>query len=658
MKEQRQELQEAFLGQIKNGGIRLELAKGKACYKMNRGSFSTQDHTWSHHRLHFLKEEKGIFFFGDGRAQCLMSVELMPDGFKLHFQADPVYNRFTLRFVSFPDEHIYGTGEEFTHFDLKGKKVTIWVSEHQRVSKIAKKFLREKLFGVNPDYKAPFKDHQTYYSSPSFLSSKNYFVYVHEDSYGVLAFKKDETRISFRQVPTSISFLFGNDHEDILKRVSKFVGIQPALPDYVSDGAIFASQGGTDLMMERYEKLKAKGAKIAGIWCQDWSGNVVTEFGYQVYWNWRVDEKLYPHLKETIAKLNSEGVKFLGYINTFLKEGTPLYDEAKAKGFLVLNKEGQPYLIKSTTFWAGIVDLTYPLAYAWYKEIIKTNMIDLGLSGWMADFGEYLPTDAVIRGGSAEKFHNRWPTLWAKCNYEAIHERHKEKEVFIFSRAAYGHTTQYVNSMWNGDQHVDYSDEYGLGSVIPASLSMACSGVGIVHSDIGGYTTILHMKRDSELLKRWSEMNVFAPVFRTHEGNRPKSNVQAYEDSVCDEFARNSRLYACLKPYRDHLYEAYQKEGLPFWRPLFVQDEEAYAYTTQKEFMMGEDLLVAPVLRKGVMELKVHLPPGSWIQLYTNAPYEGGDVLVKTPLGLPIAFYRADSQFREIFQQMEKEIKQ
>jgi alpha-glucosidase len=160
-------------------------------------------------------------------------------------------------------------------------------------------------------------------------------------------------------------------------------------------------------------------------------------------------------------------VKFLGYINTFLKQDTVLYKEAEQKGFLVLNKEEKPYLIKSTTFWAGIVDLTDPEAYAWYKEIIKTNMIDLGLSGWMADFGEYLPTDAVIKGGSAEKFHNRWPTLWAKCNYEAIRERGKEKEVFIFSRAAYGHTTKYVNSMWNGDQHVDYSDEYGLGSVIP-----------------------------------------------------------------------------------------------------------------------------------------------------------------------------------------------
>lgn len=656
MSEKREEAKAAFLKEILEGKVSLFLGRGKACYKMNRGSFTTHDFLYERHHLKFDKKEGNTYLFKKGKIQATLEIELNEDGFKLHFKADPKFNRFTLCYPSSPSEHIYGAGEQFTHLDLKGKNVPIWVSEHQQVRKIAKKFLREKLFGVNPDHRAPYREHQTYYSSPSFLSSENYFVYVHEDSYGYLQFLKKETRISFRQVPTSISFLFGNDPADIQKRISKFVGIQPALPDFVSSGAIIATQGGTDFMLKQYHKLKAKGAAIAGIWCQDWSGQIVTEFGSQVYWNWQVDDKLYPHLKETIAELNKEGVKFLGYINTFLKQDSVLYKEAESKGFLVMAKDGKPYLIKSTTFWAGIVDLTYLPAYAWYKNVIKTNMIDLGLSGWMADFGEYLPTDALIRGGSAEKFHNRWPTLWAQCNYEAIHERGKEKEIFIFSRAAYGHTTKFVNSMWNGDQHVDYSDEYGLGSVIPASLSMACSGVGIVHSDIGGYTTVLHMKRDAELFKRWSEMNIFFPVYRCHEGNRPRSNVQAYDDAVADEFAQNSRIYAALKSYRDHLEEEYQQEGLPFIRPLFLYYEGKEAALEKREFLMGEDVLVSPVLRKETKSKTVHLPPGKWVQMFTNKPFEGGTYDIPTPLGLPIAFYRADSSFKELFQKMEKEI--
>ncbi|MCI2068616.1 MAG: alpha-glucosidase [Bacilli bacterium] len=656
--EKRLKLQDYFINQLTTGGIYLLLAKGKAKYKMDRGSFTTHDFIYDRHKLTFKEKDGENYIFASGKIQAEISLEMNQDGFKMHFKAPEAFNRFTLHFESFKDEHIYGGGEQFTHLDLKGKDVPIWVSEHQQVKKIAKKFLREKLFGVNPDYKAKYKDHQTYYSSPSFLSSQDYFVYVHEDSYGCLHFKKNETLICFRQVPTSISFLFGNSHEDILERLSKFVGIQPPLPDFVSQGAIIASQGGSQIMLERYEKLKKEGAKISGIWCQDWSGQIVTEFGSQVYWNWEVDDKLYPNLKETIKKLNAEGVKFLGYINTFLKEDTHLYNEAKKLDYLVKNKKGEPYLIKSTTFLAGIVDLTNPSAYNWYKEIIKTNMIDLGLSGWMADFGEYLPTDAVIYAPSAEKAHNRWPTLWAKCNYDAIRERGKEKEIFTFSRAAYGHTTKYVNSMWNGDQHVDYSDEYGIGSVIPATLSMACSGVGIAHSDIGGYTTVLHMKRSVELIKRWSELNIFFPVYRCHEGNRPKVNAQAYSDEVKEEFSRNSRLFAALKPYRDHLYSAYQEKGLPFIRPLFIYEEKEEAYKEQKEFMCGEDLLISPVLREGVKEKKVHLPEGEWIQLFTEEKYEGGDYLIKTPLGLPIAFYRADSQFKELFKELKKEIEQ
>ena len=104
--------------------------------------------------------------------------------------------------------------------------------------------------------------------------------------------------------------------------------------------------------------MKEKGAKIAAIWCQDWSGQITTEFGSQVYWNWEHDTTLYHDLDKAIEELNRDNVKFLGYINTFLKQDANLYNYAKEHDFLVKNKDGNPYLIKSTTFYAGIVDLT------------------------------------------------------------------------------------------------------------------------------------------------------------------------------------------------------------------------------------------------------------------------------------------------------------
>ena len=653
------ELQSYFLSQLENGEAIISLGKGKAKYQMSRGSFKTQDSIKDKHKLTFQKKEGENYLFSDGKVSCRVSVEKSENLIKFHFSVDQEgYNRFRLRLKTFADEHIYGCGEQYSHLDLKGQQVKIWVSEHQQVFKIADKFLREKLTGVRPGFKAPYRWHQTYYSSPSFLSSQNYFIYCHEDAYGRLWFRKDEVYISFRQVPKSISILTADSVTELSSLVCRFVNIQPRLPDFVGEGAILASQGGSKAMMDSYEKLKAKGGKVAAIWCQDWSGQIVTEFGSQVYWNWELDEKLYDHFQENLATLKKDGVHFLGYINTFLKRDVPLYLYAKEKGYLVRKKDGSVYHIQSTTFDAGIVDLTNPEAYEWYKEIIKKNMIAIGLDGWMADFGEYLPTDSVVYGGDPELLHNKWPTLWAKCNREAIEEAGKEKEVFFFSRAAYGHTTQYTNSMWSGDQHVDYSDEYGLGSVIPSTLSMACSGVGVNHSDIGGYTTVLHMKRDAELLARWAEMTVFTPVYRCHEGNRPKSNVQFHDDQVIDEFAKLTNLFLALKPYRDAVEEEYYEKGLPINRPLFFHYFEPECYTNSKEFMFGEELLVTPVLRKKTEEMEVYLPQGEWVELLTGEENLGGKIKVKTPLGKPIAFYQKGCKHQQLFEKIREEFNQ
>lgn len=653
----KEELKQYFLNQLTNGDAYLVIGKGKAKYKMKRGSFTTKDNIVDRRKLTFSFKDDNRYIFTDGKVQAEIIVDEVPY-IKFHFHVDNGYNRFTLRLKTYADEHIYGCGEQYTAVDLKGKDVPIWVSEHQQVMKIAKKQLREKLHGPNPDYEAPYKDHQTYCSTPSFMSSKGYAIYCHEDTYGFLSFKKDELFIKFRQVPQSISLLCANSLLELAQEVSKLVGVQPKVPERVNDGVILAIQGGSEVLLKKYEEAKKRGLKIAAIWCQDWCGNVVTSFGYQVYWNWEADEKLYPNLKEIIKKLNSEGVRFLGYINTFLKEGCPQYEEAKKKEFLIRHKNGNVYHIKSTTFNAGIVDLTNPTARNWYKEIIKKNMIEYGLSGWMADFGEYLPTDSVCYGGESEKLHNRWPTMWAKCNYDAVHELNKEDECFYFSRAAYGHTFQFTNSVWNGDQHVDYSDEYGLGSVIPACISLACSGAGVLHSDIGGYTTICvltRMVRDAELFNRWSEMNVFSPIYRTHEGNQPKNNIQYDDENTYDEFIQNTNYFVKLKPYREKLYKEYYEENIPMIRPLFFHYDEKEAYINKKEYLFGKDVVVSPVLRPKETKHKYYLPEGEWVQFFTNKEVKSGAGEVDSPIGLPIAFYRKDSEFKDLFESLKQE---
>ena len=221
-------------------------------------------------------------------------------------------------------------------------------------------------------------------------------------------------------------------------------------------------------------------------------------------WNWEWDQELYPGLDKKIAEWKEEGVRFLGYINPFIAIEKDLYAYASEHGYCVQDREGKDYLVTITTFPAAMVDFTNPEAYEWYKGLIKENMIGLGMGGWMADFGEYLPIDAVLYSGEDPAIiHNQCAAIWAKMNQEAVAECGKEGQVFFFTRAGHTGTIAHSHMMWTGDQHVDWSIDDGLPAVIPATLSLAMSGYGIAHSDVGGYTTIMHMRRSKELLLRW-----------------------------------------------------------------------------------------------------------------------------------------------------------
>ena len=633
---------EKVIYQFNHNDFLCKIGIGKNDYSMSHGSFNISE------KISYTREFRVKLYNIDGNHATLST---KPVKFDLEINGNilkvtptvPVnFNRLWVRIRANDNECVYGCGEQFTELNLRGKNVNVWVAEHINALQTAKKIAKQVLGVRNTQKKQRFSNYETYYSEPTFLSSRKYF--FHSSSTARCEF--DFTNSAYHEIKMdSIAPFYigiGETFEDVLTNLTALLGRQPQLPDWVFDGSILGIQGGTQTMLTKVNKcLKAKTA-VNGVWIQDWEGRRVTAVGKQLQWNWQWDSELYPNLDKEIKNLNEIGIKVLGYINPFLAVEKPLYKEAHDKGYCVKNKAGNDYYVTITTFPAAMVDLTNRNAYEWIKGIIKKNLIDFGFSGWMADFGEYLPTDCVLASGEdPELVHNTWPALWAKANREAVEEAGKLGEIMFFTRAGFTNTKKYSTMMWNGDNHVDYSIDFGIPSVIPAMLSLSCCGFGLSHSDIGGYTTIMNLSRTPELFMRWCEMNAFSPLMRSHEGLNPDANAQFdYNEEVLNHHAKMSRIHKALKPYLKACDKENAELGIPIVRPLFFYYDEEKAYNEAYEYLLGRNILVAPVISEGATTRDVYFPNDTWVHIWSGEEFTKGIFEVNAPIGEPPVFIR------------------
>jgi sulfoquinovosidase len=633
---------------------------GEETIEMYRGNFDIKDYVTERAALRYatVEEVEGAYKidfsnYKNGDNMLSLIVKEEENRLKVEYQKhDANINRFWLRVAADKQEKVYGCGEQLSHFNMRGKNFPLWTSE-PGVGRNKQTYVTWQADVVD---KAGGDYYNTNFPQPTYVSSKKYYCHVETTAYADFDFRNETFHeLQIWEVPEYMLFETADTYLELVEKITGLFGRQPELPDWVYNGVVLGIQGGTDVVEQKLEKVLAKGMKVSGVWCQDWQGKRITSFGKRLMWNWKWNENEYPELDEKIAEWKENDIRFLGYINPYVAIEGDLYKEAEDKGYLALNTEGNTYLVDFGEFYCGVVDFTNEEATEWYKQVIKENMIDFGLDGWMADFGEYLPTDVVLKNGvDAKMMHNAWPTMWAKANYEAVSEAGKLGEIVYFMRAGYTGIQKYCTLLWGGDQSVDWSLDDGLASVIPAALSSGMSGCGLHHSDIGGYTSLHGNKRSKELLMRWAEMGAFTPMMRTHEGNRPDDCFQFDGDEeTLEHLARMSNVYVTMAPYIKSLVEENARRGIPVQRPLFMHyEEDEKTYDIQYQYLFGEDVLVAPVHQENQTEWEVYLPEDQWVHVWSGEEYTGGSVTVHAPLGYPPVFYRKKSIWSELFSKL------
>lgn len=625
----------------------LAIARGAPSVEMVRGNFRIEDSPTDRRELaEWTAIDGGVSFAGAELTWCGSTLTVKVE--------DPSFDRFYLRFHAEPHETVWGGGEQMSYLALNGRRFPMWTSEpgvgRDKATALTRAMDEAGMAGG--DYWT------TNYPQPTFFTSRWLGAHLDASCYSVLDFTDPAAHAVEVWAGEAAFELFAADGPAALVgQLADRFGRQPPLPDWAIEGAIVGLKSGAS-SFERLERFIDAGAAVSGLWCEDWAGIRETSFGRRLFWDWQAGARSaarYPDLEARIEALAERGIRFLAYANPYLSVDAGLYAEALAGGHFCRRLDSdEPYLVDFGEFDCGVVDFTRPESREWFAErILGREMLDRGIMGWMADFGEYLPTDLRLADGSDPmEMHNRWPVLWAEVNAMALASRGKTGDAVFFMRAGFSGVQAHCPLLWAGDQCVDFTRHDGIGTVITAALSAGLVGNAYSHSDCGGYTSLLGNVRSAELLMRWCELAAFAPVMRSHEGNRPDDNLQydsAPELLAC--FARWSRVHAALAPYVRSLSDEAAVTGLPLQRPLFLAyPDEPALFAVQDQYLYGPDLMVAPVIEEGATARAVILPGDApWRHLWSGEEFAPGTHTVPAPVGRPPVFYRPHSRHAALF---------
>lgn len=355
---------------------------------------------------------------------------------------------------------------------------------------------------------------------------------------------------------------------------------------------------------------------------------------YKVF-TWTPDKERYPNPEKLISDLSEDGIKIVTIIDPGVKveEGYSVYDEGVENDYFAKTPEGDIYV---NEVWPG--DAVYP---DFGKEEVRgwwgrnqQFLIDKGVRGVWNDMNEpasfrgQLPSDVVFTDEDEVSDHARMHNLYghnmAKATYEGLKERDGRRP-FVITRACYAGTQKY-STAWTGDNHSIWAH---LQMVIPQLCNMGLSGMPFVGTDVGGFGSDC----TKELLCRWVEAGCFSPLFRNHSamGTRYQEPWQFDEETV-RIYRKAVELRYHLIPYYYDLFWKEEKTGLPVMRPLvlhYEKDETARECNT--EFLVGENLLAAPVVVQGDRKKLVYLPAGEWYDYWTGERLEsvGGKWIVR-----------------------------
>ena len=489
-------------------------------------------------------------------------------------------------------ECVYGLGERFAAYVKNGQSIDMWNADGGTASE------------------------QTYKNIPFYMTNRGYGIFVEDTSdvsFEVASEKVERVQFSAEGETIVYDVIYGGTPKAVLDGYTALTG-RPALMPAWSFGLWLSTSFTTN-----YDEKTAT-SFIQGMADRDIPLSV---FHFDCFWmkgfNWcdfTWDEETFPDPEGMLKRYHDRGLHLCCWINPYIAQASPLFREGMEHGYLLKKTNGDVW---QTDLWQagmGILDVTNPDARAWYCDHLR-KILRMGVDCLKTDFGERIPVKdiAYFDGKDPLHMHNYYSFLYNKMVFDLLKEERGEGEAILFARSATAGSQQFPVH-WGGDNSASY---ISMAETLRAGLSMSHSGFGFWSHDISGF----EQTAPADVYKRWAAFGLLSSHSRLH-GSSSYRVPWLFDEESCDVVRKFTRLKCRLMPYLYGAAVEAHEHGTPMMRPMMLEfPDDPACDTLDRQYMMGESLLVAPVFHAD-SHVDYYLPDGLWTSLLDGRKVQGG----------------------------------
>ncbi|WP_106496200.1 glycoside hydrolase family 31 protein [Lentibacillus sp. Marseille-P4043] len=507
-------------------------------------------------------------------------------------------------------DHFYGFGEKSGHLDKRGEKYEMW----------------------NTDVYAPHNPETDplYESIPYFMTLRDgraHGVFFDNTFRTIFDMKSEEHYYSFQAEGGQLDYYVfaGPEPKSVLEQYTHLTGKMPLPPKW----ALGYHQSRYSYRSEAEVRELAKNFIERDIPLDAVHLDIHYMNGYRVF---TFDQERFPNPEKLIKDLRELGIRVVPIVDPGVKKDPEynIYQEGVNGDLFCKYIEGHIY---HGDVWPGpsaFPDFTDEKVHKWWgdKHEFYTK---LGIEGIWNDmnepavFNETKTMDVEVihrnegRPATHRELHNIYGLLMEKATYGGLRQQLNGKRPFLLTRAGYAGVQRYA-AVWTGDNRSFWEH---LQMSLPMVMNLGLSGAPFAGPDVGGFA----YDTNAELLTRWTQVGAFTPFFRNHSAIGFK-NQEPWQFG--EKYATIMKKYIQMRyewmPQLYSLFYQASKTGLPVMRPLLMEfPDDEKTYNMNDQFMIGDNVIVAPILVPSVTDRAVYLPAGEWIEFSTGIVYEGAE---------------------------------